>query len=620
MASEQQSEQILLAPEDEQRLLTVLRDCWGHSGFRPLQAEAMACVLSGRDSMVVLPTGGGKSICYQAPALCLDGMAVVVSPLISLMKDQVDGLRQLGVNAACINSSLSPQERRQVADDVQNGLTQLLYIAPERLVMERTLEFLKSVPISMIAIDEAHCISEWGHDFRPEYRTLALLKEHFPNVGVHAYTATATQRVRGDIASQLALDSPHQVVGSFDRPNLTYRVQRRNELMNQICAVLERHPRESGIIYCISRADVDRTCAKLNQLGFRARPYHAGLDDEDRKRNQEAFIEDRIELIVATVAFGMGIDKSDVRFVIHAGMPKSVENYQQESGRAGRDGLEAECCLFYSGGDFRRWQTMIEDQEESVRQTGMNSLSAIYNFCTGTVCRHEALVNHFGQHLDGSCQACDVCLGEIELVADGLVLAQKILSCVVRLKQRYGAEYTARVLCGSREQRILDAGHDELTTWGLLADEQQRNVRDWIEQLAAQGFVEKVGEYNTLSVTPTGWRLLREGVGEPRLSQRRKAAGRKERDTQPASWEGVDRELFDELKALRTELAREQGVPPYVVFNDASLRDMARQIPRSPAEFLEVHGVGNKKAETYGAVFLEKIEEFLAGESDGTDP
>ena len=598
-----------LAGEDRQRLQDTLSEYWGHSSFRPLQDQAMACVMNARDSIVVLPTGGGKSVCYQVPALCLDGMAIVVSPLISLMKDQVDGLRQQGIEADYINSTLSYTERREVAARVREGATRLLYVAPERLVMERTIDFLKSVPISMIAIDEAHCISEWGHDFRPEYRALAMLKEHFPGVGVHAYTATATERVRQDICDQLTLDDPHLIVGSFDRLNLTYRVQRQSDLASQMLEVIRKHPNESGIVYCLTRNDVEKHCQRLKTEGFRALPYHAGLEDGVRKHHQEQFVNDEVDIVVATVAFGMGIDKSDVRFVIHAGMPKSIENYQQESGRAGRDGLDAECWLFYSGADYGRWNSMLEASDGAASESASQSLNAIFRFCTGVTCRHAGLVEHFGGQLNAECRSCDVCLDELELVDEPVVLAQKILSCVVRLKQRYGADYTSKVLCASREQRIRDSGHDELSTYGLLKSEQSQNVRDWIEQLVAQEYLSKVGEYSTLAVTDRGWGLLRDPSESPRLSQRRVTATRKKRTESAESWEGVDRELFATLKDNRTEIARNLGVPPYLVFNDASLRDMARRKPVTQDEFLEVHGVGAKKCKDYGDLFISMIRE-----------
>jgi ATP-dependent DNA helicase RecQ len=436
-----------------------------------------------------------------------------------------------------------------------------------------------------------------------------MLKTAFPNIALHAYTATATPRVQSDIIEQLGLDDPEVLVGSFDRPNLTYKVERRRDRLAQILEVLGRHKKEAGIIYCISRKNVEEVSATLNARGYRTLPYHAGLEDAQRKHNQEAFIQERVDIIVATVAFGMGIDKSNVRFVIHAGMPKSLEAYQQESGRAGRDGLEAECCLFYSGADFTLWQRLLDEAEGEARQAALGSLSAMYNFCTGLVCRHRALVRHFGQDLpDGSCNACDVCLNELDLVADPLIVAQKILSCVVRLKQAYGADYTAMVLSGSQDQRILDLGHNELTTWGLLSDAGKRNIRDWIEQLVGQGFLEKLGEYNTLGLTESGRQLLK-GEAECKLLKQRPAkkserSAKRGAGVAAESWEGVDEKLFEALRELRRHKADELRVPAYVVFSDASLRDMARLRPSSRAMFREVKGVGDKKLQDYGDEFV----------------
>lgn len=603
-----------LTADQRRQLGDMLERYWGHAGFRPLQEAAMASVLESRDSLVVLPTGGGKSLCFQAPAVCCDGMAVVVSPLISLMKDQVDGLKQVGIPAACINHSLSVAERREVADQVRQGITKILYVAPERLLMERTLSFLKSVRVSLIAVDEAHCISEWGHDFRPEYRELARLKEHFPGIAIHAYTATATQRVRVDIARQLGLADPRVMVGSFHRPNLVYRVHRRSDTLQQILSVLQRWSGDSGIVYCISRNEVDRLSRRLTDAGYRALPYHAGLDDHVRRQNQDDFIQDRAQLIVATVAFGMGIDKPDVRFVVHAGMPKSLENYQQESGRAGRDGLQAECLLLYSGGDYGRWQAMCQDQSAAGQDAAAQSLSAMYGFCTGTTCRHRGLLAYFGQAMEANCESCDVCLGELKSLGDdGLVVAQKILSCVVRLKEGYGADYTAKVLAGSRVQRILDQRHDQLTTYGLLSHEQHGNIRDWIEQLVAQDYLVKSDEHSVLQMTEAGWKLMRDGEGELLLSERRKTGRSRSSASKKrvADDEQLDRELLRLLKSLRLNLAREQGVPPYLVFNDAALNDMACRKPISSMEFLEVHGVGLKKCKTYGDAFVQCIKSYV---------
>ncbi len=594
-------------------LREVLERYWGYDQFRPLQERAMQQVLAGKDSVVVLPTGGGKSLCYQAPAMCMEGLAVVVSPLISLMKDQVDALKTNGVPAECINSSQSPNEKRRVADDIKAGRLRLLYVAPERLVQPQTMSFLRSAGLSFVAIDEAHCISEWGHDFRPEYRALKILRLAYPEIGIHAYTATATERVRRDIAQNLGLNQPEVLVGSFDRPNLVYSVERRRDRVRQIREVLDRHRGDSGIIYCISRKNVDTLSEDLNALGYKTRPYHAGLSDDERKQNQEAFIEEKIETIVATVAFGMGIDKSNVRYVIHAGMPKSLENYQQESGRAGRDGLEAECCLFYSGRDPQIWRKLTEDDSPESRAASLKSLEAIDNFCTGLVCRHRRLVEHFGQTWDReSCGACDVCLGQLDLMDDALVLGQKILSSVVRQKQRFGGEYTAQVLKGAKIKRILDNGHDRLSTFGLLADHEKQIIRDWIEQLASQGFLAKEGEYNVLKVTPAGWKVLK-GQLAPRLLKPQQMAKKKKAVVETDAWDGVDRELFGVLRKLRRERAEERGVPTYVVFSDAALREMARRRPSTLEAFRTIRGVGEKKLDDYGDVFVDCLVKYCQG-------
>ena len=591
---------------------------WGYDTFRPLQHEAIDNVLAGRDSVVVLPTGGGKSLCFQAPACLLPGLAVVVSPLISLMKDQVDSLQSSGVAAAFFNSSLTSSERNAVIEAVRSDALKLLYLAPEGLLNSNMLTLLSSVPLSLIAIDEAHCISSWGHDFRPEYRGLNTLKKEFRNVPVHAYTATATQRVREDIAAQLALDNPEILVGSFDRPNLKYRVERRGGGIDQVLQVIGQHPGESGIIYCISRKEVEKTAAALNALGYSAAPYHAGLSDKDRQNNQEAFLEERVDIVTATVAFGMGIDKSNVRYVIHVGMPKSLEAYQQESGRAGRDGLEADCCLFYSGRDVITWKRLMESSGET-NDAALESLDAIDRFCNSTQCRHKSLVEHFGQSFDSiDCQACDICLNQVEQIDEPLVIAQKILSCVFRLEQMYGADYTAQVLVGSQDQRIMSKGHDQLSTYSLLATYPKGVVRDWIEQLIGQKCAVKFGEYNQLQLTELGWQVLR-GEHTPRLLKPMERKSRRERKVDPASWVGVDRKLFESLRELRRAVATEQGVPAYIVFGDATLRDLARHRPSTQESFLAVHGVGQKKCDDYGEQFLEHIAAFCSEHECETD-
>lgn len=597
--------------EVAQQLLSAMKQYWGYDSFRPLQEESMRAVIGDRDSVVVLPTGGGKSLCFQVPAVCREGVAVVVSPLISLMKDQVDALTDCGVSAAFVNSTLSFEEKKQVAARVRAGEIRLLYVAPERLVLPQTIDFLRSVGLSFIAIDEAHCISQWGHDFRPEYRSLSMLRDEFPDVAIHAFTATATEDVRDDIAAQLQFDDHEMLVGSFDRLNLNYKVERRSkDRVGQICEVIDRHKYESGIIYCISRKDVEQTSSQLNDQGYNTRPYHAGLTPDDRQAAQDAFIKEDVDTIVATIAFGMGIDKSNVRYVIHSGMPKSLENYQQEAGRAGRDGLEAECCLFYSMGDFVLWQRIIEMNESDANEAAVASLQGMANYCTGVVCRHKSLIEHFGQEWEREdCGACDVCGGDLELIDEPLIIGQKILSNIVRTGQRFGGEYNALVLKGSNDRRIINNRHDEISTYGLLQEHPQRAIRDWIEQLAGQGFLVREGEYNTFRVTPSGRSLLRGDV-EPRLLKPQVKDDRPPvRRNAPAedSWDGVDRDLFDNLRQLRRDKANERGVPPYIVFSDAALRDMARRKPGTLEEFREVKGVGDKKLEEYGEDFLAEI-------------
>src|SRR5688572_30691663 len=420
----------------------VLSKYWGYTSFRPLQREAMAAILDGRDSVVVLPTGGGKSLCFQAPALVRGGLGLVVSPLISLMKDQVDTLVENGIDAACYNSSLGSDQKAAVAAGIRDRRYSLLYVSPERLAGEGSESFLQMVGrVSYIAIDEAHCISQWGHDFRPEYRQIGALRSRFPGVSLHAFTATATARVRRDIASQLQLRDPVELVGSFDRPNLVYRVVPRASLKRQLQDVLDRHRGDAGIVYCTSRREVDALAAWLSSTGVRAVPYHAGLDDRERHRNQDQFLNEDADVVVATVAFGMGIDRSDVRFVVHAGAPQSLEHYQQESGRAGRDGLEAECVLVYSGADFLKWRVMLERNGE-LTDARRTLLRDIERYASGVGCRHKHLVSYFGErYLGTDCGACDYCLGELETVADPVPLARKILSCVARVGQRFGAAH-----------------------------------------------------------------------------------------------------------------------------------------------------------------------------------
>ena len=594
----------------------ILEKYWGYSSFRPLQLEAMEAVMAGRDSLLVLPTGGGKSLCFQAPAIARDGLAIVVSPLISLMKDQVDTLVGNGVSAAYYNSAMSSEARTEVTRGIRDGRYRMLYVAPERLVGDGGDGFLKLVeskPVSFIAVDEAHCISQWGHDFRTEYRQLARLRERWPSVSMHAYTATATARVRRDIIDQLGLRDAAEMVGSFDRPNLVYRVLARATLKAQILDVLERHRGQAGIIYCTSRKEVDSLSQWLNDTGWRSRPYHAGLPDEERSRNQDAFLNEEVDLVVATVAFGMGIDRSDVRFVIHSGAPQSLEHYQQESGRAGRDGLEAECVLIASGADFLKWRVMLEKNGE-MSDARRALLRDMERYAASVGCRHKRLVGYFGeQFTKDDCGACDYCLGELETMADAVTIARKVLSCVARVGQRFGAAHVGNVLRGSDSEQVRTRGHHELSVFGLMTDASIDELRGYIDQLLAHGLLQQGGdEYPILQLTAEGLALLKDAGAQPELSlarQKRPEKGRlpKRARVETEGWEGVDRELFERLRAMRMQVARKRGVPPYVIFHDTTLREIARTKPDSVEALRHVKGVGDRKSADLGELILSII-------------
>jgi ATP-dependent DNA helicase RecQ len=571
----------------------------------------------------VLPTGGGKSLCYQAPAAHLRRLAIVISPLIALMKDQVDGLAQAGVPAAFLNSSQSGHERAAVEAGLAAGRYQLLYVAPERLVMDGFLERLRRARPAFFAVDEAHCISQWGHDFRPEYRQLRVLREAFPGVAVHAYTATATPPVRADIVAELRLRDPAVLVGSFDRPNLVYRVQPRTDRLAQVLAAIGRHPGQAGIIYCIRRAEVDETTVALRRRGLRALRYHAGLADDERRANQDAFVNERADIVVATVAFGMGIDRSNVRYVIHAGMPKSLEHYQQEAGRAGRDGLPAECLLLHSGSDYGLWKSVLTAEGAEPPPAALRKLGEMYAFCQDAVCRHQALVMYFGQPYETSgCGACDVCLGETVAADDTAGVALKILAGVVELRGRFGATHVADVLAGASTGRIGQLSHDRLEAYAALRGEKKSQVRAWIDQLMAQGHLARSDdEYPTLLITESGRRALRGEIVPAPLTTAGKApvrvdptpARRQHPEGAPDRAAAVpDDALFETLRALRRQVAEERGVPPYLIFSDASLRDMARVRPVTLEQFRDVKGVGDWKLATFGERFVAALREAMA--------
>jgi ATP-dependent DNA helicase RecQ len=576
----------------------------------------MAAVLEGRDSLVVMPTGSGKSLCFQAPAVVRPGLALVVSPLISLMKDQVDTLVGNGVPAGLYNSSLTPAEKSAVASGLRGGRYRLLYVSPERLVGEGSdgfLALLTACGVGFIAVDEAHCISQWGHDFRPEYRQLARLRELLPGTSVHAYTATATARVRRDIATQLGLRDPVEIVGSFDRPNLLYRVLPRGVLKRQLLEVLTRHRQEAGIIYCTSRREVDALAAWLTGEGIPALPYHAGLGEAERTRHQDAFLTERVDVIVATVAFGMGIDRSNVRFVVHAGAPRSIEHYQQESGRAGRDGLEAECLLIYSTADFMKWRVMLQGNGE-LNDASSTLLRQMEQYAASVGCRHRHLAAYFGDpYTNNGCGACDYCLDELERAAAPTVLARQILSCVVRVGQRFGAMHVANVLRGHASDQVVARGHEKLSTFGLLPHASVAEIRGYIQQLTAMGLLRMTDDtYSVLALTARGLALLKDETSCPGLALARQRpprtdAFRTRSRVETESWQDVDRALFERLRAVRLETARQRGVPPYVIFHDATLREMARLRPTSIDALLAVKGVGARKADDLGEIFLSAI-------------
>ena len=601
-------------------LKTLVQKHWGHPTFRPFQEDAMRAVLEGRDSLLVLPTGGGKSLCYQAPAVLRGGTTVVVSPLISLMKDQVDSLQAYGIPAVQLDSSLAPAERFSYEQDVRDGAVRLLFVSPERLMMPEFCNLCRQAGVKTFAIDEAHCISHWGHDFRPEYRMLSKIKEVFPGACVHGYTATATEQVRADICKQLALTKPLVLVGNFDRPNLTYRVLRRTDMDKQILEVLARHAGEAGIIYCLRRRDVDEIHAMLRQKGHKALPYHAGMDGDERKRVQDAFIAEECDLIVATVAFGMGIDRSNIRFIIHAAMPKSVEHYQQETGRAGRDGLEAECVLLHSGADFLSWRSILEKSalENEVGPdflpNALKHAEDMDRYARGAVCRHRALVNYFGQKYDEpTCAACDLCLGDVETVKDALVVGQKILSCVARVKERFGVNHVIAILRGEDNERVRQYQHQQLSTYGLLKEHPRSVVRDWIFQLIGQGLLAKSDDqYPVLKLNLASWEVMK-GNQKVQLVQpvrRAKAEKVKQSRADVVSWDGVERNLFETLRQWRFELARQTQKPPYVIFSDEALRQLARIRPSKSEKLRYVYGIGDAKLRTYGPLVLAIIKEY----------
>jgi ATP-dependent DNA helicase RecQ len=588
---------------------SILKDTFGYDTFRPLQLEVIENILAHRDTLAVMPTGGGKSLCYQIPALLFGGLTVVVSPLIALMKDQVEQLRAAGVPALFLNSSLQPEEYQQNMAWVRDGSVRLLYVAPETLLTPRLFDLLSSVKVDLLTIDEAHCISEWGHDFRPEYRQLTEVRKRFPQAVCLALTATATARVRTDIKASLGFSQHNEFVASFNRENLYIEVRPKQDAAIQTTRFLERFKDQSGIIYCFSRKQVDELAYYLERHGHKARPYHAGLEDNERRRNQEAFIRDDIQIIVATIAFGMGINKPDVRFVLHYDLPKSIEGYYQEIGRAGRDGLPAHCLLLYSYSDVAKLKYFVNQKEGTQRLVAQQHLDAIVRFAEDeSNCRRKPLLNYFGEaYTVPNCKNCDNCNAEAPQLTDITVPAQKFLSCVKRTGERFGALYVTEVLLGSKGERILQQAHDRLSTYGIGSELDKKQWMHLARQLVQMGYLIQESEFRTLSLSPKANSALKNRsiiMGQLQELEERapKKANKQELEYNHA--------LFALLRAKRKELADAAGVPPYVIFADRTLVEMAAYAPQSPERLLDISGVGQVKARQYGEPFLEVLRDY----------
>jgi len=599
-------------------LNAILKKHFGYDEFRPNQKEAILNVLDKKDTFVLMPTGGGKSLCYQLPSVVQDGLTLVVSPLIALMKDQVDSLVQNGVSAAYINSTLGKEEISTIMTDARSGMLDILYVAPERLSLGSFQEFLHSLSIGLIAIDEAHCISEWGHDFRPDYRNLRQLKSQFLGVPIIALTATATEKVRKDIVTQLSLENSELYVSSFNRENLTLNVYPKKGAYDTITQLIDKYEGESVIIYCSSRKNTEKIAVDLVEDGYSALPYHAGLSPMVRKQNQEAFVTDRVNIIVATIAFGMGIDKPDVRLVVHHTFPKSLEGYYQEIGRAGRDSLPAECAMLYSYGDKSKHEFFFRDiRDEKELANARLKLQQMIDYASLRTCRRCHILKYFGEVYESdNCGGCDVCINPSELF-DSTVIVQKILSASIRTENRFGKNYLIDVLKGKETDQVLRNGHQNLSVFGMVSDYTREQLRDIISLLIPMGYlISSMSEYPTLSITNKAamWLNTKDATLElPKIegvevSTRKKQVGELEYD------EG----LFERLRKLRKKIAQNKGVPPFVIFGDVSLYEMARYMPQSDDDFIKVSGVGSQKLERYGDIFMKSIKEYQ--NENETDP